>query len=62
MAQKYEPLVDEIMEITIKIARKNGIDVMGLDFPAVKVRESLNDWFVFAETAPKLPTKDDLPK
>jgi|GEM_PF-3297742 len=61
MSNSYDALINEVMEMTIKTARKNGVDVMGLDYPALNVRESLKNWFAFAEDAPELPTKDPLP-
>jgi hypothetical protein len=60
MSNSYDALIDEVMEMTIKTARRNGVDVMGLDYPALNVRESLKNWFTFAEDAPELPTKDPI--
>ncbi|WP_394222706.1 hypothetical protein [Alteromonas gracilis] len=60
MSKNYETLIDEIMELTIKTARGNGVNVMGLVYPALNVRESLKNWFLFAEDAPELPTKEEL--
>lgn len=61
MSNSYEALIDEIMEMVIKTARSKGVDIMGLDYPALNVRESLKNWFIFSEDAPELPTKDSLP-
>ena len=52
MSNSNEALIDKIMEMAIKTARSNGVDVMGLDHPALNVRESLKNWFIFAEDAP----------
>ena len=60
MSNSNEALIDKIMEMAIKTARSNGVDVMGLDHPALNVRESLKNWFIFAEDEPELPTKDSL--
>ena len=60
MSNSNEALIDKIMEMAIKTARSNGVDVMGIDYPALNVRESFKNWFMFAEDAPELPTVDSI--
>lgn len=37
-------------------AKKHGIDLMGIDFPAIAVRTAVSDWLIAARKFKRIPT------
>ena len=54
LTEKERAVVDELMGKIIDHARSRDIDVMGIDDPAVAVRESLSRWLVAVRKFPRI--------
>lgn len=52
-------VVDILMRKIIETAREQGIDVMGIDYPAIAVRDSLSAWVIAARTFPRMKVKSE---